>query len=176
MAILQADGTPAPEGATAELHLSGSQLTHGYWRAPEIDAEKFVVSDGTRWYRTGDLARYDRNFGYLFAGRADHQVKIGGFRVELQEIETAVRAASGREVVAVVPWPLSDDGGALGCVAFIAGGALTPEPIVAACRDKLPDYMVPQKIIFVEEMPLNANGKVDHLQLKSHAALVTPSS
>ena len=156
--------------------LSGSQLTRGYWRAPDIDAEKFIVADGRRWYRTGDLARYDPEFGFIFAGRADHQVKIGGFRVELQEIETVVRAVSGRDVVAVVPWPVSEEGGALGCVAFIAGPAQDAEPIRAQCREKLPDYMVPQKIIHLSEMPLNSNGKVDYLQLKSHPLLQTPSS
>lgn len=175
MAILDGDGAALAPGATAELHLSGSQLTHGYWNAPEIDVERFIMAGGQRWYRTGDLARYDPEFGFIFAGRADHQVKIGGFRVELQEIETAVRAASGRDVVAVVPWPVSEDGGALGCVAFVAGEQGDAAAILAACREKLPDYMIPQKIIYLGGIPLNSNGKVDYLQLRKHPMLQTLS-
>jgi D-alanine--poly(phosphoribitol) ligase subunit 1 len=175
MAILDGNGAALAEGGTGELHLSGSQLTPGYWNAPDIDAERFIAAGGQRWYRTGDLARYDPEFGYIFAGRADHQVKIGGFRVELQEIETVVRAVSGCDVVAVVPWPLSEDGGALGCVAFIAGGQGNTAAVLAACREKLPDYMIPQTIIYLSDIPLNSNGKVDYLQLRKHPMLQTIS-
>lgn len=158
--------------AAGEICLTGSQVTAGYWRAPELNAKRFFEAEGRRWYRTGDLGRRDAKQGYLFAGRVDHQVKIRGYRVELQEIEFVLRQASGRDVVAVVPWPASADGGATGCVGFIAGPQGDAEALRDACRERLPDYMTPSAIVFLDEMPLNASGKVDYPRLRAHPSLV----
>jgi acyl-CoA synthetase (AMP-forming)/AMP-acid ligase II len=141
--------------------------------APEITATRFFEAEGRRWYRTGDVGKYDPKLGYLFKGRVDHQVKIRGFRVELQEIESVIRRASGCDVVAVLPWPTTTDGGATGCVAFVMGTQARSESITAECAKFLPDYMVPQHIIAVRDMPLNSNGKVDYVALRSHPSLAT---
>jgi non-ribosomal peptide synthetase component F len=163
---------PAPtQDDVGEICLSGSQVCAEYWMAPELTPRRFFSLDGTWWYRTGDLGRIDPQLGLLFAGRADHQVKIRGFRVELQEIEGVVRGASDRDLVAVIPWPETADGGATGCVAFVGSATGDAEAIRMACQRLLPDYMVPSRIIFLGEMPLNSNGKVDYLRLKNHQAL-----
>jgi len=163
---------PSPaQSDVGEICLSGSQVCAEYWSAPELTARRFFALDGRWWYRTGDLGRYDAQLGLVFAGRVDHQVKIRGYRVELQEIEGVVRKASGRDLVAVLPWPATADGGATGCVAFVGGAAGDGEFVRGECRRLLPDYMVPSRIIYLTEMPLNSNGKIDYLRLRSHQSL-----
>jgi amino acid adenylation domain-containing protein len=167
-------GLFTPEGCRAaegEICMSGSQVMRGYWKAPEITASRFFQAEGRRWYRTGDIGRHDPALGYLFAGRIDQQVKIRGFRVELQEIETIVRRVSGRDIVAVVPWPVATDVGATGCVAFVAGKPMDADELRLACASILPDYMVPQRFVFEESLPLNSNGKIDYGALKRHHTL-----
>ena len=84
------------------------------------------------------MGKYDDSLGYLYAGRIDRQVKIRGFRVELQEIETVIRGASRSDLVAVLPWPTTPDGLALGCVSFVAGARSSAQQIIAACAKSLP--------------------------------------
>ncbi|MCP4564774.1 MAG: D-alanine--poly(phosphoribitol) ligase [Bosea sp.] len=165
---------PVASGAIGEICFTGNQVTQGYWRDPALNQVRFFTSDdGAHWYRTGDLGRYEPARGYIFAGRVDHQVKIRGFRVELGEIEGVIRAASGASQVAVIPWPLSSDGNAMGCVAFIPGSpdGGSEARVREACVSRLPDYMVPGRMIYLDELPLNANGKTDYNLLKAHPAL-----
>jgi amino acid adenylation domain-containing protein len=171
MVLFDADGREVPAGDTGEIHLAGPQMTRGYWRAPHLDAEKFATIGGVRWYKTGDLGRHLDRYGILFGGRADRQVKIRGYRVELQEIEGVLRNATRREQVAVIAWPLSPDGIADGCIAFVAGAEMDAASLRAACRTALPPYMVPNELVFVPELPLNPNGKTDYKALYSHDAL-----
>jgi D-alanine--poly(phosphoribitol) ligase subunit 1 len=165
MGLFSLEGERLGEGA-GEICLSGSQVMSGYLNAPEVTATRIFESDGKRWYRTGDLGKYNASLGYLYAGRIDRQVKIRGFRVELLEIETTVRGASGSDLVAVLPWPTTPDGMALGCVSFIAKARSSAEQIIAACAKSLPDYMVPGEIIFIDSIPTNANGKTDYAVLR----------
>jgi acyl-CoA synthetase (AMP-forming)/AMP-acid ligase II len=95
----------------------------------------------------------------------DHQVKIRGYRVELQEIEAVLRRACGTEQVVSVAWPV-ENGSADGVVAFVAGvAALDVSRALDHCSKILPGYMVPRKIYLCDEMPLNANGKIDRARL-----------
>jgi non-ribosomal peptide synthetase component F len=162
MGLFTEEGEWVDDGV-GEICLSGSQVTDGYWNAPEITAERFFEASGRRWYRTGDLGRYVRGEGYAYLGRADRQVKIRGYRVELQEIENAVRKTTGSDLAAVIPWPLDESGAALGCVAFVVGGSTTEA--LDRLRALLPDYMVPSAIEQLKEMPVNSNGKIDHRAL-----------
>jgi D-alanine--poly(phosphoribitol) ligase subunit 1 len=161
MGLFSPEGHRLRSGA-GEICLSGSQVMSGYLNAPDLTAARIFESEGKRWYRTGDLGKYDDSLGYLYAGRIDRQVKIRGFRAELQEIETVVRGASGSDLVAVLPWPTTSDGMALGCVSFVAGARWSAEQIIAACAKSLPDYMVPGEIVFIDSIPTNANGKTDY--------------
>lgn len=153
---------------TGELCLAGSQVTDGYWNDREKTQRQFVrfpETGGTLWYRTGDLVRRGENGCLYYLGRIDHQVKIRGHRVELQEIELVVRKASGAEQVVAVPW-LVTDGIAGAVVAFLCGVSNVDElQILTCCREAMPDYMVPRKIYLLKEMPLNSNGKIDRKEL-----------
>ncbi|HEY4058501.1 MAG TPA: amino acid adenylation domain-containing protein [Kofleriaceae bacterium] len=170
MALFDADNRPVPTGEIGELLLAGSQLARCYWHAPEIDAQKFVEIDGTRWYRTGDLARFDPQSGYHYAGRIDQQIKVLGYRVEVLEIESALRGATNREL-AVVPWPITEDGGAQGTVAFVVGDPLDEEAVTATMRASLPPYMIPARFVYLSALPLNQNGKTDYPALRTHPSL-----
>jgi acyl-CoA synthetase (AMP-forming)/AMP-acid ligase II len=170
MALFDSAGAPAQDDV-GEICLSGSQVTSGYWQAPQITAERFFEAQGTRWYRTGDLGRFVDDEGFLYLGRADRQVKIRGYRMELQEVEAAVRTATGYDLAAVLPWPVDESGSALGCIAFVVGSDIT-DAALDRCRDLLPEYAVPSCILPIDEIPLNANGKFDYRALGQHAASI----
>lgn len=151
-------------GEAGELCVSGPQVTAGYLNDPAKTAEKYVKFDdapGRLYYRTGDLVREEPNGVFHYVSRVDHQVKIGGFRVELQEIEGVLREAVSSDTVVAVPWPIREGiiSGVVAVMVYI--GHLTDEEIVGMCRSRLPSYMVPSRIFRVDELPLNVNGKID---------------
>ena len=146
-----------------ELLLSGSQVTSGYWRQPDLTEERFLVQDGRRWYRTGDRVALSE-FGLCYLGRVDRQVKIAGNRVELQEVETVLRRAAACDTVAAIAWPLRD-GLAHGIVALVAAESRADDVVLTECRNHLAPYMVPSRVVRLREWPLNSNGKTDYLSL-----------
>lgn len=158
----------AKEGV-GELLASGPQVTQGYWAAPELDTDRFVQRDGRRWYRTGDLAAWDERFGYCYKGRIDRQVKIKGYRIELQECESALRACGAWDLVGVIAWPKSADGTAGGLVGFVRAQAVDAAGVKASLSGRLPPYMVPDRIVALAAFPLNANGKIDYRALEGLA-------
>jgi amino acid adenylation domain-containing protein len=166
--IRDAGGHVAPVGITGELCLGGSQLTPGYWNNPEQTAKAFINIPNTgedRWYRTGDLARFSEDGILVYLGRVDNQVQVMGYRVELQEVEHALREAVGTEMAVAVPWP-PDGGRADAIYGVCSGGAITDaETVRQRCAAKLPHYMVPSDVFWVPDMPVNANGKIDRLKL-----------
>jgi amino acid adenylation domain-containing protein len=165
MDVFGPDNVRLPDHAVGELLLAGSQVMRGYWEAPALDAAKFVEISGMRWYRTGDLARRTTN-GFEYAGRVDHQTKIRGFRVELLEIERTLRGLLACDAVAVIAWPVTPDGGAEGTVAFVAGAPIDIGPALARMGELLPPYMVPAQVVWIDEVPLNSNGKTDYNALR----------
>jgi len=155
-------------GKSGELCLSGSQVTNGYWNDPDKTRERFVQlpgCDGTTWYRTGDLVKQDAEGCIHYLGRIDHQVKVRGYRIELQEIEAVLRRVCGTEQVVAVGWPVRN-GLAEGIIAFVSRNEAVDENVVLAeCRESLPEYMIPRRIYLRSEFPLNANGKIDRQAL-----------
>jgi amino acid adenylation domain-containing protein len=152
-------------GDTGELCLGGPQVTTGYWKNAEKTRQQFVHLGDRLWYRTGDLVGRSENGCHYYLGRLDHQVKIRGFRVELQEVEMVLRQACGTEHAVCVPRG-ARDGLAEGIVAFISGSPqISDAQLRAACEATLPEYMVPGEFRWIDEMPLNANGKVDRGKL-----------
>lgn len=157
-------------GGDGELLLRGPQVTPGYWQDRERTAAAFVVPSGHEGvhYRTGDRVRRPVAAGepLSYLGRMDHQVKVLGHRVELGEVEAALRDASGIDAVIAVGWPPTDSGVG-GIVAFLGD----PTADVAALRDavarRLPEYMVPRRIELLESLPLNANGKFDRKAVRA---------
>jgi acyl-CoA synthetase (AMP-forming)/AMP-acid ligase II len=90
-----------------------------------------------------------------------------GHRIELQDVDHALREAAGSDLAVAVPWPETADGirGLVGCV--VPAGAVDAAALLAACRRRLPDYMVPARIVFFEDLPLNSNGKIDRKALRA---------
>jgi amino acid adenylation domain-containing protein len=159
-------------GETGELWLGGPQLAAGYLGNAELTAEKFVSAEfkgcaARRWYRTGDLVERSRRHGLVFKGRVDDQVKVRGYRVEVLEIEEVLRAAAGTLDVAVVPWPLAENGAADGVVAFVHNSTEAEDQILSRCAKWLPSYMTPSRIHYVDSIPTNSNGKVDRKRLRA---------
>ncbi|WP_203854785.1 non-ribosomal peptide synthetase, partial [Dactylosporangium siamense] len=152
-------GNQVPVGVAGELVIAGAGVARGYLGRPDLAAERFVADpiagDGTRWYRTGDLVRLRSDGRPEFLGRADHQVKVRGFRVELGEVEAALRELPGVAGAVVV----ADERQRL--VAYVVGAAVD----AVALRSRLPEYMVPSVFVSLPALPLSANGKVDRAAL-----------
>jgi acyl-coenzyme A synthetase/AMP-(fatty) acid ligase len=132
---------------------------------PDQNTARFSESEGLRWYRTGDVVRLSAEHGILFLGRIDDQVKINGYRVELLEIDAALRQAAETPEVAAVPWPVSASGQADQIVGFVVNSGISPAEIRKRCRETLPAYMVPRKIIVLERLPLTVSGKINRKAL-----------
>ncbi len=164
VAIFDENLKPVATGEAGEIALSGVQLADGYFNAPELTADRFRMIDGKRWYLTGDLGRQDADGRFHHLGRTDNQVKMKGNRIELEEVEMHLRRATGSELSVVVAWPV-EDGSAQGLVGFTAEAKRSAEEVQAEMLKTLPRYMVPGTIQFVENLPRNANGKIDRKAL-----------
>jgi amino acid adenylation domain-containing protein len=170
VAVVDAKGQPLPAGESGELWLAGAQVTDGYINNPSEQADKFLDTtvagyDHDRWYRSGDIVRNDPRWGLVYESRLDDQVKISGYRVELLEVEEAMRWAAQTAEVAAAPWPVNEAGAAEGITGFVVGLDCDVRQTIARCRERLPAYMVPSRILPIEAMPLNANGKIDRKAL-----------
>jgi amino acid adenylation domain-containing protein/FkbM family methyltransferase len=170
--VLDSNGVPAPVGVNGEIYVGGDGVGRGYWVRPEMTAEKFIADEfsnhaGARLYRTGDLGRWNKNQQLEFLGRIDHQVKVRGYRIELEEIEAKlVEHEEVREAVVILR---EDTPGHPQLVAYYtstevnsaAGDTARVEQLRNHLRAKLPEYMVPAAYVRLEKLPLTRNGKVD---------------
>jgi amino acid adenylation domain-containing protein len=169
--VVDEDLRPVADGEPGELCVAGPQTFAGYWRAPDRTAastlRRHVPGHGERtFYRTGDRVRRSGDGHYLYVGRADHQVKVHGYRVELGEVEAALRRDSGVVEAVALGWP-TEGGTAQGIIAFVSGRGVEPANLTDSVRGLLPTYMVPRAIHAVDAMPLNSNGKIDRIALRN---------
>jgi amino acid adenylation domain-containing protein len=157
-------------GADGELLIAGPQVTPGYWQDPEKTAAAFVTPPGCDeiHYRTGDRVRRPTEAGepITYVGRMDHQIKVLGHRVELGEIEAALRDASGIDAAIAIGWPLTDSGTG-GTVAFLGSLDVDVATLRGTLAERLPEYMVPRRFELLEALPLNSNGKFDRKKMQA---------
>ena len=176
--VLDARGREQPVGLPGELRIGGAGVAVGYHGRPELTGERFVTENGTRAYRTGDRVRRLADGTIEFLGRADDQVKVRGYRVELGEIEHALsahpavaqgvvtlRGDAGREPMLVAHVVLRQQGYALS-----HADRPTPEKLVTFLAAQLPAHMVPGAVLILDTLPLTPNGKVDKARLPAPGA------
>ncbi len=161
--LLDAAMQPVPVGVPGEIFVGGAGLARGYAGNAPLTAQRFVPHPfargaGKRLYRTGDLARRRADGALEFLGRADHQLKLRGFRVEPGEVEAALRQHALVREAAVLP---RQGPRGLQLVAYVAADAIEAAELRAFARSRLPDYMVPAAFVVLPALPRNANGKVD---------------
>jgi surfactin family lipopeptide synthetase A len=166
--VLDSLRQPVPIGAPGELYIGGPGLARGYLNRPQLTAERFVVVDwvgGERLYRSGDLVRWLPDGVLDYLGRIDTQVKIRGFRVETAEIQWALCQLP--EVLEAVVEPFDGHGGTVGLCAYITGPnrAIPVEEIKRKLAAQLQDFMIPARVMWLDSIPLNSNGKVDRSAL-----------
>jgi amino acid adenylation domain-containing protein len=173
--VLDPRGEPCPIGVPGEIYIGGDGVTLGYLHREELTAERFLAdpySDrpGARYYRTGDLGRWLPNGTLEHLGRLDFQVKLRGFRIELGEIETALDShPSVKQAVVAIRGNSPDDTRLVAYVTFRPQESATGTELRRFLRKSLPDYMLPNVFMELEELPLTANGKVDRRALPAPA-------
>ncbi|MFG1681418.1 amino acid adenylation domain-containing protein [Nonomuraea sp. NPDC049269] len=165
--VLDARLSPVPVGVTGELYIGGDGVARGYVGRPGLTAERFVADPfgppGARLYRSGDLVRWNPDGTLEFAGRADDQAKIRGFRVEPREVENVLSRHKGVAETAVTIH--EDEAGNKRLIAYVVSppGAPTPSggELGGHLAEFLPDYMIPSAFVPLAKLPLNRNGKLD---------------
>ena len=163
--LLDGDTLVTEKDTVGEICVRGCSLAHGYFNNPEKTAEAFVRNPlqknyYERIYRTGDLGKYNAYGELVFMARKDSQIKHMGHRIELGEIETALSAVPGvRRGCCLYEHSTQK-------IVALFEGDRDPKELTEALKEKLPGYMLPNRFVVLEEMPVNLNGKIDRTLLK----------
>jgi len=150
---------PVPKGVVGELYTGGDGVARGYLNLPELTTERFIEFKGERVYKTGDLVKYDEDNFVQYIGRTDNQIKLRGYRIELDAIEKVLSKMDKVKESAVI---FRDKM----IVAYIVGNPTNPKEQLA---QTLPEYMIPTIIEQLESMPITSNGKIDKKTLSQRA-------
>jgi amino acid adenylation domain-containing protein len=179
--VLDQHRHPVPVGVAGELYIGGVGVTRGYVGQPEMTAERFLedpfTNSGGQLYRTGDLARWHSSGSLEHLGRIDSQVKVSGFRIELGEIESVLSEHPTVDRVAVNVWDAAAGDQRLVAYLVISQGAtLDAITLRKHLGTRLPNYMLPQHYLALDELPLTPNGKLDRKQLPPPTGLIENST
>lgn len=174
--VVDENRKPVPDGTPGELVIVSELISQGYINEPEKTAAAFFVDEnGKRGYYTGDIVRKEPDGLIYYMGRSNNMLKIGGYRVELEEVELYLNGVEGVNKAVVVP--VYDGERAIMLAAFVIMESGYPKGLAAvgrikkSLRDLLPTYMVPQKILFVDDLPKNNNDKLDRSALIERARI-----
>jgi amino acid adenylation domain-containing protein len=171
MELRGADGRPVTAGEIGEIYVRGAGVADGYWRRPELTAERFVTDSRGRWYRSGDLARRLPSGEYHYCGRNDAQLKVHGFRIEAGEVEAAFAGCPFLASVAAGVEQAPDGGTVL--VLYYVPGPDAPAGLKTMLRrlasEVLPRHMRPTRFCAVRGLPLTPSGKLDRHALPAAA-------
>jgi amino acid adenylation domain-containing protein/non-ribosomal peptide synthase protein (TIGR01720 family) len=165
--ILDQHLEPVPVGVPGEIYIGGNGLAWGYLNQPQLTADKFIPDPlsgeiGARLYKSGDWGRYSASGNLEYVGRLDGQVKVRGFRIELQEIEERLRDhKSVVDAVVVVREEVERDKRLVAYVVCDHEEVVTPEELRAYLKSRLPEYMLPAAIVMLEALPFKGSGKVN---------------
>jgi len=167
--VLDAELQPVPFGVKGELYIAGNGVAHGYWRQPDLTAESFIPNPfsqdpGARMYRTGDLVKRLEDGRLVFLGRQDNQVKVRGYRIELDEVRQALERLPGVAKAAVIVHRGEHKEAAI--LAYVSPdpaerSQLSVSGFLQKLKLELPDYMVPSGLFILNEFPYTPNGKLD---------------
>jgi amino acid adenylation domain-containing protein len=169
--ILDNFDQPVPIGVAGELYIGGEGLARGYFKWPELTAEKFIASPlpqvtGSRLFRTGDLARYLVDGRIECLGRRDNQVKLRGYRIELGEIESLLaEGGTVQEAALSIDVDVSGEARLIAYVVGKQGQVPNVSELKALLRTRVPEYMVPSAFMIMESLPRTENGKLDRKSL-----------
>jgi len=175
LAVRTPRGQECPALVPGELLVGGEGVASGYWRRPELTAQRFIADPaepGARFYRTGDLVRRHPGGAIEFLGRLDHQVKIRGHRIELGEVEAALQRQPGVKQAVVIARDDAANPLLVGYVTPNAGAAPEAAQLRDALARQLPAVMVPQHVLVLPALPLTPNGKIDRRALPDPRAAI----
>lgn len=163
--IIREDDSLVNGQEKGELCVAGDQITPGYWKNEEKNQSSFFLREGVRYYHTGDLCYWDKSGNIMYSGRIDQQAKIQGFRVELGEIEHHARTfyKNERRVMAIA---FQNAQNLTEIALFVEADQENAKPLADYLRSKMPQYMIPSRILFEPAFPLNKSEKVDRNALK----------
>ena len=165
--VVSTSGTLVPWGAVGELCLTGTQLARGYWQRASQTNEKFVdcpFMPGRKMYHTGDLVRWNPDGELMFMGRIDNQIKLHGYRIELNEIESKINDYPGVQVSAVI---LSRNNSVEYLTGYyVAETTILPQTLRDSLTAVLPSFMIPSRLIQIDKMPMTLNEKIDRRSLE----------
>jgi amino acid adenylation domain-containing protein len=168
--IVNEENNLQPINVQGELVITGVNLARGYLNKPELTDEKFFLlqlpgADAIRAYRTGDLAKWDSSGNIEYLGRLDNQVKIRGIRIELSEIEVKLSNHIRVQHCAVLTHGVQESTRIIAYVVLKAGPEIMENDIIYFLQAKLPNYMIPSGVVFMDEFPLTSSGKIDRKKL-----------
>jgi amino acid adenylation domain-containing protein len=164
--VLDERGNPCPVGVPGELNIAGVDLARGYRGRPDLTATAFVADErvpGGRRYRTGDLARWRADGNLEFLGRIDDEVKVGGNRVSLGEVQAVMESCPGVRSAVVIAEPSDTRGTSL--IGYFVAESVSTDQLGDHLAQRLPAYLIPTSFVEMTTLPLTASGKVDRRAL-----------
>ncbi|MED2729266.1 non-ribosomal peptide synthetase, partial [Bacillus thuringiensis] len=170
MYVLDTSLQPVPIGVHGELYIGGVGLAKGYYKRPELTAERFINSpfdsnEEQKLYKTGDIVRYLPNGNLEYIDRIDQQVKLRGFRIELGEIESILSNHDAISSVVVNVYEENENKKLIAYVVPKYKHMMQWDFLYEYMKKYVPDYMIPAKFVVLEELPLTPNGKIDRRRL-----------